>query len=551
MDEELLKQLNTMDRDALEATVSHVLLKLQKAEDSHRKTEVKLDEALKEVKLLKELMRLKSRLPFTPSTEQMAFLFDEAEILSTSPEGQKEEEIEVSSHTRSKKQHDLTTLDPDTPVMDIHHTLEELSECERCGSVTERTEDRIVLQVAVQPKQYYIERHHFPSVMCTNCEADDGEKNITTSWDHKKTDSLIASTALVADCATRKYADGLPLYRQEAIFRREGFNVSRQTISNWLLTYMGLLKPLKDRFKGYIFNSKLINQDETPLRVLHLPEPVNSRSTFMFVQVGSTLSETSQHRIVLYSYIRNRKKDTLQSFTKGYRGYVMTDGLKGYLGIENHLNCWVHGQRSFKNIVKVNKKAAGAKKFILIIKQLFDIEKECRSTYPDPGEFLAQRKKLCTEVFEELKSAMDDARPRYTTKSPMGKAITYLYTYWESLTAYVDCYESSAHNNIAENAIRPFVVGRKSWLFNKTEGGAEASAFYYSLVETAKANNINVYDYLWYCLSQAPKCRTQNDWDALLPWNMDAKKVEQLKATRKLASPDPMRSSPYILRGAN
>jgi transposase len=565
MKSELPEQLENMDRDALEAALSRVLLKLQESDQRQRETQDKLgytqnklstaekqlNEALLEVELLKEIIRLKSRLPFIPSTEQMAFLFDESELLSTPPSEEEQDMIEVPSHQRSRKSHDLTTLPADTPVVDIHHRLEEAPVCGRCGSTTEYTEDRIVLKVAVQPKKYYIEAHHFPSTVCSSCEADEGEKNITTHWEHKSTDSLIATASLVADCATRKYADALPLYRQEAIFRREGFNVSRQTISNWLLTYMGLLRPLRDRFKTHIFNSALINQDETPLRVLHLPEPASSKSTFMFVQVGSTLGEGSEHRIVLYTYIRNRKKETLQSFTQGYNGYVMTDGLKGYLGSKNHLNCWVHAQRGFKEIVKSDRKAAGAVKFISIINGLFDIEKTCRKRYPERNEFLIERKKRAQEVFAELEEAMEDARLQYATKSPMGKAISYLYTYWDTLIAYVDCYESSAHNNIAENAIRPFVIGRKGWLFSNTETGAHASAFYYSLVETAKANGINVYDYLWYCLSEAPKCRTESDWDALLPWNMDGKKTEQLKAIRNSATPDPTRKTPYVLRGAN
>jgi transposase len=565
MKSELPEQLENMDRDALEAALSRVLLKLQESDQRQRETQDKLgytqnklstaekqlNEALLEVELLKEIIRLKSRLPFIPSTEQMAFLFDESELLSTPPSEEEQDMIEVPSHQRSRKSHDLTTLPADTPVVDIHHRLEEAPVCGRCGSTTEYTEDRIVLKVAVQPKKYYIEAHHFPSTVCSSCEADEGEKNITTHWEHKSTDSLIATASLVADCATRKYADALPLYRQEAIFRREGFNVSRQTISNWLLTYMGLLRPLRDRFKTHIFNSALINQDETPLRVLHLPEPASSKSTFMFVQVGSTLGEGSEHRIVLYTYIRNRKKETLQSFTQGYNGYVMTDGLKGYLGSKNHLNCWVHAQRGFKEIVKSDRKAAGAVKFISIINGLFDIEKTCRKRYPERNEFLIERKKRAQEVFAELEEAMEDARLQYATKSPMGKAIGYLYTYWDTLIAYVDCYESSAHNNIAENAIRPFVIGRKGWLFSNTETGAHASAFYYSLVETAKANGINVYDYLWYCLSEAPKCRTESDWDALLPWNMDSKKTEQLKAIRNSATPDPTRKTPYVLRGAN
>ncbi len=534
-----------MNRAALEAALSQALFQQQE-------TQEKLDEALREIELLKEINRLKSRLPFVPSTEQMELLFDEAELLSQPETEEPEELIHVTSYTKvKKKKHDLTTLPADTPVVDIYHELNEEPLCERCESATRQGEDRVVLKVAVQPKKYYIERHHYPTTECTRCDADEGELNRTTHWVNKKTDTLIASASLVADCAVRKYADGLPLYRQEAIFRREGFKVSRQTISNWLLTYMGLLEPLREHFKKHLFDSSLINQDETPLQVIHIPAPATSKSTFMFVQVGTTMTAELEHRLVLYTYIRNRQKVTLQAFTKGYNGYVMTDGLKEYLGIKNHLNCWVHAARGFKNIVKVNKKASGALEFITVINRLFKIEKGCRKKYDDPETFLVERKKLSMEVFDELKKLMDTSRPQYASKSPMGIAIEYLYTYWETLIAYVDCYEATPENNIAENAIRPYILGRKNWLFSNTEGGAEASAFYYSLIETAKANKINESDYLWYCLSEAPSLSSSEDWDRLLPWNIDKEQVDRLKRIRNSAFPDPNRTELYVLRGAH
>jgi hypothetical protein len=127
----------------------------------------------------------------------------------------------------------------------------------------------------------------------------------------------------------------------------------------------------------------------------------------------------------------------------------MTDGLKGYLGIDNHLNCWVHAVRGFKNIVKVEKKASGALKFIASINRLFQIEKKSRKKYTEKETFLAERKKLCTTAFDELKDLMESSRPQYASKGSMGKAIKYLYTYWDSLTRYVDCYEATPENNIA------------------------------------------------------------------------------------------------------
>ncbi|MDD3997602.1 MAG: IS66 family transposase [Sphaerochaetaceae bacterium] len=531
-----------MDRSALEAALSAAL---EKQED----TQKRLDEALLEIALLKDMLRLKSRLAFIPSTEQFSLLFDESEVLSEDLTDEQEAMIEIPAHERRKqKKHDLTTLPADTPVQEVYHYDDEQQKfCDRCASALVAKEDRVVYQVEVVPKSYTILAHHYRSWVCSSCEADEGEQNIITEWENKETDTLIASSSLVAECAVRKYADGLPLYRQEAIFRREGLQFSRQTISNWLLTYMGLLTPLRRQFEKHIQSSPLINQDETPVKVIHLPEPEASKSTFMFVQVGTD----DERSLVLYSYIRNRKKDTLASFTKDFRGYVMTDGLKGYLGIEHHLNCWVHAQRGFKNIVKVNKKASGALKYISLINRLFQIEKDARRLYADRDQFLTERRKLASAVFEDLRRLMDETRAQYASRSPMGTAITYLYTYWDSLIRYVECFEATPENNIAENAIRPFVLGRKAWLFSNTESGAEASAFYYSMVETAKLNGVNVADYLWYCLDEAPRCKTDSDWEKLLPWNMDTIKIAELKKRRASALPDAMRTEPYVLRGAH
>ena len=509
-----------------------------------------IDEMALEIELLKELNRLKSRLPFTPSTEQLSLLFDEAELLSQD-EDEEQEKTRVASHQRAKhKKHDLTTLPADTPVTHVYHDAPEHTTCDRCETPLQQKADKVVYKVAVVPRSYMLEVHHFATFACNNCEADEGEQNLVTHWENKDTDTLIASTSLVADCAVRKYADALPLYRQEAIFKREGFNVSRQTISNWLLTYMNLLTPLRQQYKKYLFSAPLINQDETPVKVIHLPEPATSKSTCMFVQVGTSEHDGVMRHVVLFTYLRNKLNPTLESMSEGYQGYVMTDGLKGYLSIDKHLNCWVHASRGFKNIIKTNKKAQGALKFVNTINRLFRIERDARRLYQDKEQFLTERKKAAAEVFGDLKKLIDENRGVYSSKSPMGQAISYLDTYWASLTRYVDCYESDPGNNIAENAIRPYVVGRKNWLFSNTEVGADASSFYYSMIETAKLNGVNVADYMWYCLSEAPRCTTESDWENLLPWNMDADTITALKKRRASAIPDPARTEPYVLRGA-
>jgi len=310
-----------------------------------------------------------------------------------------------------------------------------------------------------------------------------------------------------------------------------------------------LLEPLSRRLRKQLLSSALINQDETPIQVLHFPDAKPSATHFMFVQVGTSSVGGKLHRVVRYTFLGDRRNETLAAQVEGYDGYVMTDGLKGYLKLSRHLNCWVHAQRPFKEILKANPKAAGAAKIVAMTNKLYVIEKEYRLRFGDPDQFLAERKRRCQEVFSELRKHIEAERDTYTPKSPMGKAIAYLFTYWDTLVAYVDCFEASPDNNIAENAIRPFTLGRKNWLFSNTEGGVNASALYYSLIETAKANGINVFDYLWHCLFTAPACRSDEDWDALLPWNVDQQQIAALKVLRDSAKPDPGRTEPYVLRG--
>lgn len=140
-------------------------------------------------------------------------------------------------------------------------------------------------------------------------------------------------------------------------------------------------------------------------------------------------------------------------------------------------------------------------------------------------------------------------RPKYAPKSAMGMAISYMYTYWSSLVRYPECFEATPDNNAAENAVRPFCLGRKNWLFSVSTEGAEASALYYSLIETAKANDINVYDYIWYVLSEASTCKKDEDFDRLLPWNVSSESLMKMRNTRDSGKPDPDRTEPYVFRG--
>ena len=512
---------------------------------------------LKENSELKEIIEMRRKLDFAASSEKvnssLQMLFDELDIERDllQPSSKEPDTITVAPHIR-KKPHRITTLPAETPIIDVYHE-EVVAACPNCGSHTMLSvSEKVVDRIGYQPAKRYIERHHYPQSQCNACEAElaDGEKNIIVAGYHAQVDGLMAAPSMIAQSAVQKFADGLPLYRQSGIYKREGLEISRQTLSNWLLSYWQLLAPLSKRLREHIVQSHLINQDETPIKVLNPGPLASSRNNFMVVQVGTS----GEHKAVLFSYVSNRRVETIDLLLKGYTNYVQTDGLKGYNHLDKHIGCWVHGVRAFKQILKVNKKAKDASKLCKLAGKLYVIEREERKRVSEglitEQQFMISRRERAEVVFAEIKEFVDAIRPEYTSGSPMGKAVSYLYNYWSVLINYLNCYEATPSNNIAENSIRPFACGRRAWLFANTVNGADASALYYSLIETAKINEVNAYDYLWYVLEKSSSCCTEEDWDSLLPWNIDEKAFEKLKAKRDKAAPDLFRVEPYTFRGS-
>lgn len=427
-----------------------------------------------EIKELRELHKLKTKIDYVPSSDQMQYLFTEAEILALGVKEQEDrEKTTVKSHTRNVPKK-VKELPSSTPIVVIDHTADAAETfIDENGLEYARIEDRVVDKLGVKPAEFYVERHLYAKYALVSHEAEKGdkEKNIITKWDHKDTDCMMASTGTVAHVIVSKYDDQLPLYRQEEMFKRINLDITRQTLSLWLMKSYSLLEPLAERLRKWILLAPLINQDESPLQVLHFDgEPTASNTYFMFVQVGTHIvSPQVERRIILFTFLENRLKATLLAQTEGYDGFVHTDGLKNYNGLPHnkkiHINCWVHAVRPLKQIVKVHKKAK-AKDLILIVNKLYKLENELRDSYAKgiltKDEFNQERQEKADVIFTELKSALEKARKSNTPSSAMGKAINYFFTYWDTLTNYPKCFESSPDNNVAEGAIRPYCVGKKT-----------------------------------------------------------------------------------------
>ena len=285
-----------------------------------------------------------------------------------------------------------------------------------------------------------------------------------------------------------------------------------------------------DLIKEDVLKSHIMNIDETPVKVLK--EHGRSKS-YMWVFKGTPRGKP----VILYQYHPSRSGDVPAEFLKGYKGIVQTDGYSGYKFLENkkdimHVGCWVHARRKFVDVTKAasnkgKKKPPGnAGTALKYISKLYKIEKQAREQDLSPDKLYTKRQSEAVPILNEFKKWIDYKIEQVPPTSLLGKAINYTLNEWQRLIRYTEDGHITPDNNTVENAIRPFVIGRKNWLFSDTPKGAKASAAIYTLIETAKANDLEPYWYLKYLFKHLPEAMTKEDFMVLLPQNIDKSLLE-------------------------
>lgn len=329
----------------------------------------------------------------------------------------------------------------------------------------------------------------------------------------------IATPSLLAHIASAKYADGLPLYRQEKILQRHGLELTRTTMATWMGRLAELLAPLYNLFSEAVLLGPVLFIDETTQQVLKTDKKPTSKS-YQWVRVGGIDGQ----KVVLFHFSTTRSGDVAVELLEGYKGHVMTDGFDGYNKIEGmdgiiRMQCWMHARRFFKKAVKVlGKPGKGgiADQALAKIRALYAVERDCEEMSPEERcqVRLARSKPLLDAFKTWLEAAMKDVPP----KSVTAKGINYTLVRWDQLVIYLTDGRLRMDNGPAENAIRPFAVGRNSWMFSDTVEGAETNAVLYSIIETAKANGKEPHAYLTKVIDRLPYAKTLADVEALLPW---------------------------------
>jgi len=336
----------------------------------------------------------------------------------------------------------------------------------------------------------------------------------------------LGHSSLIADVATSKFVDGLPFYRQEAIFAREGIDLSRQTMSGWITQLEAPLAPLMAAMKRLFYTGELIQVDETRLQVLNEPGRDNTQQSYMWVYRGGR----PQAPVIWFEYAETRSGEVPLQFLypsegpkppPAWQAYLQTDGYPGYNAlaaqphIRGHAACMAHARRKFVEATKGRKHTAAAHQMVALIGKLYGIERKIQDLTAD--EKKAVRQKEAKPLLEAIKTWLDQKAPKVLPKSLLGKAIRYTLGIWPKLILYIEDGVIDIDNNKTENAIRPFVIGRKGFLFSGSPRGARASAMLYSLIESAKANHLEPRAYLTHVFENLPTAKTEQAITALLP----------------------------------
>jgi transposase len=389
-------------------------------------------------------------------------------------------------------------------------------------------------QLAVIPRQHYVIAYKRAKYVPKHDEVAGAEQGVRIA---PRPDQIIpksiAHSSVIADVVVRKFVDGLPFYRQEAIHAREGIELSRQTMSGWVIQLHEWLSPLMAAMKQLLYQGRVIHIDETRLQVFNEPGRENTQLSYMWVYGGGPPGQS----VVWYQYTDSRRGEVPEGFlyptdedlpdgamylvTDGYSGY---NGLSQMSGILGHAACWAHVRRKFVEATHGRKNTAAAHQMVALIRKLYQVERVAREKPPE--ERKAIRQEQATPILDKIKEWLDQKVVQVLPKSPLGEAISYTLELWPKLTTYLEDGHIEIDNNKAENAIRPFVIGRKAWLFSGSPRGAQASATLYTLVETAKANDLEPWAYLNYLFERLPAAKSEQALQALLPQNL---KMDDLK----------------------
>lgn len=499
-------------------------------EDTILKQKAEIEELKRKMDHMNEVFANAQRARFGQSSERKDYVLgkDQLSLFNEAEDSQdhKAEEpapdtILVEKHERKKKRSQAEIL-KDLPEEEVLLELEdEQLVCSKCGGNMKAIGKKFLRhELQIIPKQVKLLAYYTVTYACDSCEKDTGFAHIiSVKPPVPLMKHSLASPSTVAYIMAQKYVDGLPLARQEKIWEREGVSLSRATMANWIIQCSQTwLKPLYKHMKQELLTHSVIHADETVVQVLKEDGKPAASESRMWLYASAALL---RHQVRIFEYQPDRSGKRPESFLKGFEGALVTDGYAGYNQVAKvtHYGCWSHARRKWRDAmpdgatVKTSKAAVGFQ----YCNKLFAEERKCVTYKPKYRQEYRQNREL--PLLEEYYAWLNTVHPEKGSK--LEEAVRYSLNQKQQLCAFLDNGEVPISNNLAENAIRPFTLGRKNWLFCDTPKGAEASAVVYSVVETAKANGIEPFGYLQHVLVQLPyfgKSPSHEELESLMPW---------------------------------
>lgn len=398
---------------------------------------------------------------------------------------------------------------------DFIHDLSAVDKICTCGMEMKNIGEDVTEQLEMIPAKIYVQRHKRQKYACKQCQEGVKIAPVQTQAIAK----CMAAPGLLAHVAIMKFDDHLPLYRQSEIFARIGIDISRQTLSAWIIKIGLAFEPLIQHLQKHIIKSGYVMADETTAQVLKTPGKKNKSKSYMWVYLTGNNSKPA----VVYDYQQTRHGAFAEEFLSGFSGVLQSDGYSGYHGVTNQksvnaMGCWAHARRKFYDVASLTAEEGIASKAVNIIGQLYGIERETKDLTSREKHAIRQEKSK--PILDAFHIFLQKIKPHVQPKSALDQAIGYTLNQWNSLIYYLKDGAVNIDNNAAERQIRPFAIGRKNWLFMGSPNGATAAAIIYSLIETAKLNDVNPEGYLKFLLEQFIDPDADEEFlKKLMPWN--------------------------------
>jgi transposase len=477
--------------------------------------------------ILQEQLNLALARRYAASSEKIApdqiRLFNEAEVDAEAQVLMPSQDTEISVPAHSRRKRGRKKLPDALPRVEVVHELADSERtCPHDGKPLAEIGEVISEQLDIVPAKIQVIRHIRKQYAC-GC----GQCIKMAPLPPQPIPKSLASPGLLAHITASKYQDALPLYRQETILNGIGVDLPRATLANWMIQAGSLVQPLINLLRDRLLTYDILQMDETPVQVLKEPGKSAQSISYLWLQRGGPPDQP----VVLYDYDPGRGAGVPKRLLDGFKGYLQTDGYDGYNAAVTvnglvHVGCMAHARRKFSEAVKAQGKKSQrgkAHRGLAFIQKLYRVEKQARTLTPE--DRYAHRQQQAQPILDALRTWLDAALPQVPPTSATGKALNYLHNEWDKLIRYLADGRLEIDNNGAENAIRPFVLGRKNWLFSTSVKGVEASANLYSLIETAKANGLEPYAYLRYLFTELPKAETVEAIEALLPCNLSKDQI--------------------------